>query len=40
MRMRVTYMYNGRKFTEVVTTEEKMAMMRDPQVTIFSVEFI
>ena len=40
MKVRVTYMYNGRKFTEIVTMEEKIAMMCNPQVTIFNVEFI
>ena len=37
---RIIGMYNGRKFSEVVTMEERMEIMRNPYVTIFSIECI
>lgn len=40
LMFRIIGMYNGRKFSEIVTMKEKMEIMRNPYVTIFSVEAI
>lgn len=38
--VRIIGMYRGRKFSEVVSFEERLEMMRNPEITIFSIEHI
>ena len=37
---RIVGMYRGRKFSEVVSFEERFEMMCNPEITIFSIEHI
>ena len=40
MKMKITYMFNGRKFEEIMTMEQKMELLRDARCAILSVDFI